>query len=509
MTPPVGPAVVGDTSPEVAAVTASALGQLAVWAARLRFDDVPGRVRDLAASQVLSQLAAVRTGSRQGAGRRLVGAFGPPLQDDARTGACVLAGVGAWLNLDDTAYAGHLSSSTVGVPLAFAHARGLDGRSLLTAVIAANECAARLTAAATLGSLRGQSAIHSHLVGGVVGRLVCEAAPAPVIAHALSLALGQPHWPLLHAFLASDSRLLATFAPVRAAMDACDAAYAGLRGALDVVEHADGFLARFASVPVPGALVDGLGRRWHTDTLSFKMHPGGPGIDAAIDCAAEIHGQLGPVTVDDVVDVEVAASLYTVFANRVAERNGAGPGAPLGVLVLHVPYAVATTLLHGHLDVADVMPPHSGDPRRWRLAARVRVVEDRAMTRDLLASTAPFGEAVRAAGPGAAPWLRAFGGDELVRVADELGGTAGEDFSRATKATGARVAVRLADGRNATRERRIPHGAAGPHTRAHHAELVQEKFMALGGSRAVARAAPGLPAMSAEELRHWISAALR
>ncbi|MCZ0986337.1 MmgE/PrpD family protein [Streptomyces diastatochromogenes] len=115
----------------------------------------------LAASQVLSQIASIRAGLQHPLGRKLVAAFGHPMQRDPRQAAGVFAALGSWLNLDDTAYAGHLSNSTVAVPLAFAYARRLDGLSLLTAVVAANECAARITASATLGPLRGQSAVHT------------------------------------------------------------------------------------------------------------------------------------------------------------------------------------------------------------------------------------------------------------------------------------------------------------------------------------------------------------
>jgi hypothetical protein len=298
------------------------LRELSHWAATLRPQAVPCRVLKLAASQVLSQIASIRAGLRHPLGRKLVAAFGHPMQRDPRQAAGVFAALGSWLNLDDTAYAGHLSNSTVAVPLAFAHARQLDGLSLLTAVVAANECAARITASATLGPLRGQSAVHTHLAGAVVGRLHCDRAPASLFENAFGLAFAMPNWPLMPAFLASDARLFNTFTPVRTAMDACDAAYAGLRGAPDIMEHRDGFLARFATVPLPQAVAKGLGRRWHTDTLSFKMHPGCPGIDAAVDCAAEIHRELGAVRARDVAEVVVEASLYTE-PNRRSWTHGA------------------------------------------------------------------------------------------------------------------------------------------------------------------------------------------
>ncbi len=482
------------------------LRELSQWAANLRPTDVPCRVLKLAASQVLSQIASIRAGLEHPLGRRLVAAFGHPMQRDPRTSASVFAALGSWLNLDDTAYAGHLSNSTVAVPLAFAYARQLDGLSLLTAVVAANECAARITASATLGPLRGQSAVHTHLAGAVAGRLHCDRAPASLWENAFGLAFAMPNWPLMRAFLASDARLFNTFTPVRTAMDACDAAAAGLRGAPDIIEHQDGFLARFATVPLPQAVAKGLGRRWHTDTLSFKMHPGGPGIDAAVDCAAEIYKELGPLRPGDVAEVVVEASLYTLFAGEKAAHYVTGPGSPLGALVLDVPYPVATTLLTGHFSVDDFSSPRVDDQDRWSLARRVRLEHDTEMTRELFLSDAPFGEAVREAGALAVPWLRGFGGDELVDLVGALEAD-GRDFSQATKATGARVTVRLTDRRTVSRSRLIPVGAAGPDTRTRHAELVREKFLSVGGPHQVADTLDQLHRMRPRGVRRWIESA--
>ncbi|MDI5962482.1 MmgE/PrpD family protein [Streptantibioticus silvisoli] len=492
----------------------TALEALAEWASGLEHGDIPDPVRALATSQVLSQLGSIRAGVHHPLGRRLVAAFGGPWQAAPRIGACVLAGLGSWLNLDDTAYAGHLSNSTVAVPLAYARAGGLDGAALITAVVAANECAARITAAATLGPLRGQSAVHTHLAGGVAGRLACQGAPAARWTDALGLAFAMPAWPLMRAFLASDARLFNAFAPVRTAMDACDAAAAGLRGAPDILDHPDGFLSRFASVPLPGAVDDGLGTRWYTRTLSFKVRPGGPGIDAAVDCAIELHGALGPLREQDVADVVVEASLYTLYAGRAAEPYVTGPGAPLGALVLHTPYPVATALLTGGLTVDDFDAPLLDRADRWKLAERVVLRHDEDFTRALFGSVAPFGEAVRQAGAAAGPWLRAFGGprtEELARGRDDAAGAAPApgDFRDATKATPARVTVRMRDGRTEVRERLVPIGAAGPDTRARHAELTREKFVSLGGAEDVARAAPDIGSMDPDTLADWLEASLR
>lgn len=482
--------------------------ELAEWAAELRPEDVPDRVLDLAASQVLSQLAAIRAGWTHPLGRKLVRAFGPPSQPESRRAAAVLAGLGSWLNLDDTAYAGHLSNSTVTVPLAYAPALGLNGEALLTAIVAANECAARITAASTLGPFRGQTAVQTSLVGAAAGRLHCEGAPAQRWVDAIGLALAAPPWTLFRGYIGSDARALGAFGPVQTAMDACDAAAAGMVGAADILEHPDGFLARFATVPLPETVVAGFGERWHTDTFSFKVRPGGPGIDAAVDCAIEMAAELPGLLASEVEDILVEASLYTEYVGRVANGYVTGPDAPTSALPLSIPYTVATALLTGALTVADFAAPAVDDPERWELAKRVRLTQDEEMTRDLFVSEAPFGEALREAGDRAKNWVRGFGGDRAV----ELLGTPDpprKDFLEATKHTGARVTVRLTDGRSIVRRRDIPIGAIGPQTRARHRELVREKYLAVGGPPEVADGCAALREATPRRLAALLKTALK
>ncbi|GAA4462200.1 MmgE/PrpD family protein [Phytohabitans houttuyneae] len=486
---------------------ASLTEELSEWASSLRLGDIPDRVVSLAKSQILSQLAAIRAGMAHPLGASLVRAFGPPLQADPARSACILAGLGSWLNLDDTAYAGHLSNSTVSVPLAFAYARHLDGADLLTAVIAANECAARITASATLGPFRGQTAPQTSLAGAVSGRLQAENAPARQWVDAFGLAFSMPPWTLFHAFLGSDARVLSAFIPVRIGMDACDSARAGLAGPSDIFEHADGFLSRFASVPLPETIVNGLGRRWHTETLSFKVRPGGPGIDAAVDCAIEINQQIGNVAPDDVAEILVDASFYTTYASRI---SGSYTGAAVPVtstLPLSVPYTVATALIRGDLAVSDFARPAIDDAARWALASKVRLSHSPEMTRKLLASDAPLGEALRQAGERATGWLSQFGGSALVD-AFEAAAPPVATFEAATKQTAARVTVRFADGRSISRERDIPIGAAGPDTRVHHHQLVRKKFLANGGGADIAAACADLDQLNSAQVRSLLQDAL-
>jgi 2-methylcitrate dehydratase PrpD len=449
--------------------------RLADWAAGLAPQDVPDRVRDLAVSQLLAHLGALVAGARHSLGRRVIAGFGEPFAADPRHGAYVAAALTMALDFDDTVFAGHVSHSSVGVPLAYARSAHLDGPGLLLSIVAATEVAGRVTAMATLGPFRGQTAAHTHLAGAVVGRCRAQGRPAAQAVDALGIAFAQPPWPLQHAFFGSDAKLLTAATPIRTGLDAVDAAAAGLHGARDILEHPEGFLARFSTTPLPQA-AEGLGTRWHTDTLSIKVHPGCAYIDAAIDAALRLHPQVS-ADFDQITEVAVDASIFTVGMEARSAPYLAGPGRP-GVAALNFStgYSVATALLRGALTVEDFEPPRVDDARVWRVARLCHVEHDAELSRRALLGTAPLGAALRMGGDAAAAWLAGGAGipEEKARALLE---PAEQTFEEATKCLGARLRLRLADGRERTCEVGTPEGAAGPDTRRRHREIARRKFL--------------------------------
>ncbi|MEU8800817.1 MmgE/PrpD family protein [Spirillospora sp. NPDC048819] len=487
--------------------------ELADWAGALRYEDVPPDVVEIAKLQVLSQCAAIRLGAAHPLGRRLVEGFGQPLQPDGRRAAFVLAGLGSWLHFDDTAFAGHLSNSTVTVPMAYAAEQKLDGRRLLASVVAATETAARVTAATTLGWFRGQTAAYSHVTGAIAGRLRGEDAPPERWADALGLGLGLPPRTVQAGFLGGDSKVFSSSTPVSVGLDACDAAAAGFTGNRGIIEDPAGFLAVFADVPLPDAVTTGLGRRWHTHTTSFKVHPGGPGMDVAIDCGVELYKELGPVRAEDVATIEVDTSVYTMLVDRWAGEHMRGPDSPVGALVFSLPYLLATTLMTGGVTVADYTPERLAERERWELARLVNLGHDQRMTYDLFHCEVPFGEALRQAGPRAAEWLAGFGsrwsgdGGWLVDLVGEFEPPS-KDFRAARKATPARVTIRFRDGRTVVRERDVPVGGVGAIGDPPLSELMRDKFVGTGGGGDIADRLLELENVPADELPALLLAAL-
>ncbi|HEX8742759.1 MAG TPA: MmgE/PrpD family protein [Thermoleophilaceae bacterium] len=495
------------TATASAAPAPSGTSELAGWASALDFEQVPERVVAYARSQLLSELAGARAALGHTLGRKLTQAFGSPLSDDPKQAAHVLAALTMCLEYDDTVYAGHVSHSCVNVPLAYARPLELDGRRLLTAIIAATETTARIAAASTLGTFRGQTASHPHLAGAVAGRLRAEDAPAEQWVNALGIAFTLPPWSLLPGLLGSDAKVFTAATPVRTGLDACDAAAAGISGAADIMEHDDGFLARFSTLPLPDALAFGLGTRWHTETLSFKVYPASTGIYAAAESAMEIHDRLGGVDPDAIEEIVVHASIFTFLSNLRAETYYRGADTPVSALQFAVPYGVATALLTGGLTFADFDHPAVEDPARWELVRKLRVEHDEELTRESGAGTAPLGEALRQAGERAIEWLELRGLPDAEAYVRELGPPA-ETFEQARKTIGSRVTVRLTDGRELEAARLMPTGAAGDDTRARHPQLARDKFLTAGGSEEVADGLATIHEASSGEVAALIEAAL-
>lgn len=499
--------------------------QLGSFASGLQLDDVPARVQSFARSQVLSQLAAARATLRHPLGVQLVNAFGGPWQTDPKAAAFCLGALTVALDFDDTLYAGHVSHSTVGVPMAYAASLGLDGGRFLEAVIAGNECASRVVAGATLGSFRGQTAAYGHLVGASIARMRARGSSPEQAASALALACSLPPHSLEPAFFGSDAKVLTAAVGIRTALDACDGAIAGLRGRLDILERPDGLLTTFADVPLADAVVASLGTRWHTETLSIKLYPACAYLDSALDAATQLHEDLkvairdepGPTAADDsqsgssidaaIREVVVECSLFTFGMDMKSRSYVAGPGSPISALQFSVGYPVAVALLSGAFTPSDLASPRLDDPLRWSLAARVHTEHDLDLTRRALLATAPVGEALRQAGPRALPWLARAGEDEAAALQEALGAPA-ESFEEATKEIGAVVEVRLVDGRSLRRSVMIPRGASGPVTRWDHPALAREKFLSTGGSDEVADAFDHLEQLGADELARALAMAL-
>jgi 2-methylcitrate dehydratase PrpD len=482
------------------------LRQACEWAVSLRLADIPPDVRDLARAQLLSMDAAVHATLRHPVGDRLlamaVASASPAARGWAHDAACHALLTMA-LDFDEAAFAGHLGHACAIPPLLVAAEVGADGASTMTAQVAAAEVAARVTASVTLGSARGQTAAHTHAAAAVVGCGLLLGFGAEQLAVALSLALAQPRRVLPAAFMATDAKFWVAAGPLLDASRSLALAAAGGRGIDDLVEVHGGLLDQLAAVPLPGVF-SGWGERWHLRTLSIKAIPGCAYLTSAVEAAAS----LAPIDLGEVESVEVGGSIFTLGMEAESAPYMRRSQSPLPALGFSVGYNVAAAMESGRLDVDDLYGERLASTERWELAGRLRLVHDPELTVRALSATAPVGAAIGRAGESARAWLLSRGAtDEVVdRV---LAGAAGDDeFEHPSKRLGARLRVRLRDGRMIEAERDAARGCCQESV-ADRLGLAEAKFLAQARPRIGARAeedvenARRYEEMTAAELRRW------
>ena len=464
----------------------SALGKLGRWASGLQLEDVPVPVRQHAIQQVLSTLAAVYSGWDSDLGPLLQSAYPSP-----GTGSSIVVPsgeiapashaamlMGSWsmiLDYDDVMLGGHTGHSSVLVPLAIAGDGSKTGADLLLAQIVANEIAARVNMVCAVGSTRGQMATHLHLLSAAAAKAKLEGLSSEEFSAALAFAISFPAHSLYPAFLGSDAKALCAAHGIRVGMEAVDAVRAGLKAAPDPLDGPRGFFSSASRVPVPEFL-GGLGECWHTQTINYKFYPASGYLSAAIEATLNLvcENDLIP---DQITSVEVGASLFTIGMDRHSAPYLCGAASCISTLTFSTPFTVASAILAREYGPSQLKRSWVERPDLWDMAGRVKVCHDFDLTMAAMTADIPIGAALRrvkrwqAGAFGLHAMAMAYGKIKrwghlstyrlilaLARVAEDRHPI---DFKESTKPMGARVTIRLADGRAMQRRIEIPKGFKG------------------------------------------------
>lgn len=400
---------------------------LARWAAELRPEDIPQRVKAKARLQQASVIAASFAGLHDDGARRVLDAT---RKHGGAGGARVIAGgfrtsrpaavlanasVSCTFDYDEILLLGHPGHSSVTVPLELGEELGANRLEVLAAQVAANEIQGRLGLATFLGPQNGQMLPYLHCAGAAIaaGRLL--RLDSTQMAHALAVALAQPPAALWPAFLGSmDGKILTAAHGASAGVFAAELAAEGFTGALDLLDHERGFFHRFTFVPFRGAL-SGLGRAWLTDTLQVKLHAACWYYQGLLDA---LQTAIEPIVRDrgrDLRpgDIRRVTCRVTALAKAVDASEGGGAHRHLTANEVNfsIPAAVAVMLLRGRLLPADLTARRLGEIERdvRELTAKIEVVHDRTMTAAMLRSVDAGIDVVALAAPVSGRELAAAG----------------------------------------------------------------------------------------------------
>lgn len=344
------------------------LGEQTVRVARRSFLDAMGVM--LAASGLAEDASPYLVSVRHEAGPcRLIGSF----RRVSASGAALANGALAHaLDFGDTFDAGpaHPNAALIPALLALADADpAIGAERFLTAMVAGADLACRLSLAPNRPYEEGgwyppplinaiASAAASAKLLGLSAEGICDA---------MGLALMQASFPAaIKHDGGSPMRGVREAHAARAAVQAALLARAGARAFSDPLGGRGGFFEVYGGGPPNLAFIDGLGRRFLSDEVSFKPWPACRGTHAYIEAALALREGFE----EDLV-ARVEAEIGSV-QEMLMEPRALKIAPPSAIDArFSIPYTIAVALIDGAVSLDSFGPDKLSDPRILSMAARV------------------------------------------------------------------------------------------------------------------------------------------
>jgi 2-methylcitrate dehydratase PrpD len=361
--------------------------QLAEYAAKLRFEDLPAEVVQRAKDCIIDTAAAVIYGNtvpwseivvgyaqRTGPGGKsnILGANGPSVQPAmAALANGTLSHAFETDNVIINPGAGVHSGATLLPPgLAMAQDAGGSGRDLLAAVVAGAEAMIRI----------GWATKHSNEVQGfhapgttgpfgaaiAAGRFLKLDAPAMTNALGIAGSLCGGLMEFARSGTGSMVKRLHIGRACEAGVLAANLAHGGFTGPTTVLEGEAGFLRVYCSNHDVAALTKGLGSSYATLAICIKRYACHITAQKAVQAIQELREQHG-VGGDDV------AAITVVGAKRMADTNNIPEPTDVMMSQYSTPFCVALALYRDARDPASFGESALNDPAIRSLCRRVTV----------------------------------------------------------------------------------------------------------------------------------------
>src|SRR3984885_2054936 len=340
--------------------------KLAEFATALRYEDIPAPVVAITKACLIDAIAVALFGSSLPWGKsvedfsRHVGGEGenaastilsPKLCRVSAPAAALANGTFAhsfeFDNLRQPSVGVHPGSTASLAALAVAEEFGVSGRDLITALVAGNECMLRTGLAA-----KGTSehfGFHAPGLTGVFGSAIAASRIMGNDTHKTTMAIGiggSFGSGLLAFAKAGNGGMVKRLHMGRAAEGGVTAAYLAARGfeGPDVLlEGKFGYLDVYARDGDPQLLIDGLGSRWESLNIWFKMFPCHVTAQAPVRAIRQLqreHG-FGPQDIGKIV-IETSEKVLSHHGDR-APRD-------VGTAQYSVPFSVALALFRDPAD---------------------------------------------------------------------------------------------------------------------------------------------------------------
>jgi 2-methylcitrate dehydratase PrpD len=359
---------------------------LAAFAATLRYDDIPAPVIAMTKACVIDAVAVALFGSSLPWSNsvenfaRHVGSDGSstilsaPLRRASAPAAALANGTFAHAfefdNLRQPSVGVHPGSTATLGALAVAEECGGSGREFLTALVAGNECMLRTGLAAKQTSeLMG---FHAPGQTGVFGSAIAASRIMKHDPHRTTMAIGiggSLCSGLLAFAKAGNGGMVKRLHMGRAAEGGVTAAYLAARGfeGPDVLlEGKFGYLDVYARDGDAELLTDGLGTRWESLNIWFKMFPCHVTAQAPVRAIKELQREyrFGPQDVTKIV-IETSEKVLSHHAERAPQD--------VGTAQYSVPFSVALALFRDPADPRAFLDGPQQDPAILDLCKRIEL----------------------------------------------------------------------------------------------------------------------------------------
>jgi 2-methylcitrate dehydratase PrpD len=361
---------------------------LANYVYRLRFEDLPGEVREAAKLVLLDTLASAMAGYKINrifnealwsvvgdmGGKKESRVFFQGTRLPAPNAALMNAAYGHGADLDDgnrTAQ-GHPGVGVIPVVLALAEAHRLSGRDVIVAIVAGYDIFVRIASALNPSHLsRG---FHTT---GTIGTIAAAGAAAKAlklplagVRNSLSLATLQAAG-LLE--VAESGQMAKPFHPAKAAFNAILAArlaQAGAEGPREPLEGRKGFIKAFADHADLDVLRKDLGKEFRISSCYIKLYPACRHTHGAIDAALKLR-QGGLPSLNALKEVKVY--LYPAGINltgSITKPKNADEAK------FSLRYTVATALTKGHFTLKDLDAAKGLDKETRGVISKIEIISE-------------------------------------------------------------------------------------------------------------------------------------
>jgi len=389
---------------------ATIIENLSKWVTSVKFEDIPSKVKKKAKLQILNNLAAVFSSIRSKECRAIIsttrlnsgeGKSSAFLLNSYRRVECKkVSSLWAILNnascsmtfdFDDYLFLGHTGHSSVFVPLAIGEEKQVSGKEVLLSQIISNEIEGRLGASSVLGPQNGQTLSFIHLAGSSAASSRLLGLNEKECANAMAISLYLPPFTMIAGFMSPTSKLLTASFP--SAIGHLSAMYAkqGLTGPTDVIENKKGLLERFTYKPIE-KMFTGLGKKWTTNTIAYKIYPGCAYIDAPVDCIMKIMKQFKDengrdIKVDDISNIIVESTILSAGMQSLSSPFFSKDNISPVNINFSIPLSLSLAILeYGNLTTSSFAEENLSHKKKdlIRLAERIIVKHNWQLTLDMV-----------------------------------------------------------------------------------------------------------------------------